>query len=58
MDQEVVLQYVELALTNLNYNKQMKYNIEGEVYRLMRLYDEEQLKKKVDKISFKQEMKK
>lgn len=53
MEKEVVLQYVELALTNLDYNKQMKYNIEGEISRVMRLYDEEQIKKKVEKISFK-----
>lgn len=52
MDKEAVLKYIELALTNLNCNEQMKFNIEGEVSRLMKIYDEEQIKKKVEKISF------
>lgn len=52
MDKEVVLKYIELTLTNLNCNKQMKFNVEGEISKLMRVYDEEQIKKKVETISF------
>lgn len=52
LDKEVVLRYVELALTNLTFNKQMKFNIEGEIAKIMNLYDEEQIKKEVEAISF------
>lgn len=52
MDREIILKYVELALTNLNCNNQIKYNVEGEISRLMRIYDEEQIKEKVEVISF------
>ena len=52
MDKDVILHYVELALTNLNCNKQMKFNIEGEVARVMNLYSEEQIKEIIEKTSF------
>ena len=52
MDKELVLRYVELALTNLECNKQMKFNIEGEIVKIMKLYDKEQIEKEVEAISF------
>ncbi|MFI3686040.1 hypothetical protein [Vagococcus fluvialis] len=53
MEKEIFLKYLELALSNLNATKAMRFNVEGELNRLINEYTEEQIKEKVKDISYK-----
>lgn len=53
MEKEIFLKYLELALSNLNATKAMRFNVEGELNRVINAYTEEQIKEKVKDISYK-----
>lgn len=52
MEREDFLYYLELALRNLDAVKAMRFNIEGEVSRLMKQYTPEEIRKKVGETAF------
>ncbi|WP_429967033.1 hypothetical protein [Enterococcus sp. AZ173] len=47
--------YLEQALKNLHAGDALRFNIEGEVKRLMKLYSEEEICEKVKEVTFKGE---
>ena len=53
MEKEIFLKYLELGLSNLNATKAMRFNIEGELNKVINAYTEEQIKEKVQEISYK-----
>lgn len=53
MEKEIFLKYLEVALSNLNVSKAMKFNVEGEVIRLFNAYSKEEINEKIKDISFK-----
>lgn len=53
MEKEVFLKYLELALDNLNTQKNLKFNIEAELNRVITLYSEEEVNEKVKQVTYK-----
>ena len=52
MNQEDFLYYLEAALKNLDATKALRFNIEGEVIRLMKICSPEEIKKKAGGLSY------
>ena len=53
MDKELFLKYLELTLTNLNAPRSLKFNIEAELTRVLRLYSAEEIAEKVKELTYK-----
>lgn len=53
MEKEVFLKYLELALDNLNSPKNLKFNIESELNRVINTYSEEEVNEKVKQVTYK-----
>lgn len=52
MEKEAFFKYLELALDNLNTQKNLKFNIEAELSRVINLYSEEEVNEKVKQVTY------
>ncbi|MFI3605885.1 hypothetical protein [Vagococcus fluvialis] len=52
MEKEIFFKYLELALSNLNYSKGFKFNVETELARVINLYSEEQIDEKIQDLTY------